>query len=293
MACTIQEVLKSKRNAGNTASIIIAKLLCDSVSDLPSQTGLTGYELAQGCTAHVIDDNQDYMIDSSGNWHVYGGEMWTNVYTKSETDALLDGKQDELTTAQLDAVNSGITAAKLTADEATLAEVVDSGAKNILKFDKAGTSAANASTSYETNGVTFTVNQDGSVTVSGTLVANASAYCYLYLGSDRANVIGAFDGNHVIAGNPTGASISTYRLWYKVGSETAVSEPTNGTVLPDKSSQSNAVIGLQVNADGSGWTGNVIFKPMLCTKSAWDVSHAFVPYAPTNRELYEMILALQ
>lgn len=94
MACTIQDVLKSKRNAGNTASIIIAKLLCDNVSDLPSQTGLTGYELAQGCTAHVIDDNQDYMIDSSGNWHVYGGEMWTNVYTKSEIDTLLLEKQD-------------------------------------------------------------------------------------------------------------------------------------------------------------------------------------------------------
>lgn len=102
MACTIQEVLKSKRNAGNTASIIIARLLCDAVSDLPSQTGLTGYELAQGCTAHVISNNKDYMIDSSGNWHAYGSSdgggdtIWgnwlsgdSNVY--DEIEALDEG----------------------------------------------------------------------------------------------------------------------------------------------------------------------------------------------------------
>jgi hypothetical protein len=53
------------------------------------------------------------MIDSAGNWHIYGGEIWQNVYTKTETDALLDDKQDELNAAQLAAVNSGITAAKL------------------------------------------------------------------------------------------------------------------------------------------------------------------------------------
>ena len=32
---------------------------------------------------------------------------------------------------------------------------------------------------------------------------------------------------------------------------------------------------------------------MVCTKEAWDASPKFTPYAPTNRELYEMILDLQ
>ena len=42
------------------------------------------------------------MIDSSGNWYPYGGEMWQNVYDKTETDTL--------NSAQLAAVNSGISA---------------------------------------------------------------------------------------------------------------------------------------------------------------------------------------
>lgn len=110
MAVSIEKVYRSKRNNTNTANIILADLLCDTASDLPSQSGLTGYILDQGCKADVIDENRTYKIDSSGNWHVSGGEMWQNVYTKSEVDGLLDDKQDELTTAQLDAVNSGITA---------------------------------------------------------------------------------------------------------------------------------------------------------------------------------------
>ena len=44
------------------------------------------------------------------------------------------------------------------------------------------------------------------------------------------------------------------------------------------------------NAEGDTLT---IADVMLCTKAAWDASQAYEPYAPTNRELYEMILALQ
>lgn len=113
MAVSIEKVYRSKRNNTNTANIILADLLCDTASDLPSQSGLTGYILEQGCKADVIGENKTYKIDSSGNWHISGGEMWQNVYTQSEVDALLDDKQDELTTAQLAAVNSGITAAIL------------------------------------------------------------------------------------------------------------------------------------------------------------------------------------
>ena len=41
----------------------------------------------------------------------------------------------------------------------------------------------------------------------------------------------------------------------------------------------------------NGKTVNTVFKPML--RHAEIVDTTFVPYAPTNRELYEMILALQ
>ncbi len=34
-------------------------------------------------------------------------------------------------------------------------------------------------------------------------------------------------------------------------------------------------------------------EAMFCTKSAWDISQAYVPYCPTAQEMYQMILALQ
>lgn len=202
----------------------------------------------------------------------------------------LAAKQDALSQAQLDAANSGITAAKLTADEAALAEVVDSGAKNAIIFDGVGTGTSNVGTSYTSNGITFEVQSDETIRVTGT-IASGNSYCYLYAGTSRINIVDFFDGNHVLSGNPQGASISTYRLWYKVGSQTAVSVGDPSVILPAITGETNAVLGLQVDAPQTNL--DITFKPMICTKAAWDVSQKYVPYAPTNRELYEMILALQ
>ena len=290
MACTIIEVLKSRRNNDNTASIIIANLLCDTISDLPTQTGLTGFELAQGCKAHVIEDNQDYMMQSDGTWKPYGGEMWQNVYTKSEMDSLLDDKQDELDAAQLEAVNSGITAEKLATDESAISELVDDGAKNEIKFDGVGTGTSNVGTSYTSNGITFEVQSDGTIRATGT-ISSGNSYCYLYLGTSRINIIGTFDDNHVLSGNPHGAGIGTYRLLYKVGSQTAVSVVDPSVILPEITGETSAVLGLQVDAPQTNL--DITFKPMICTKAEFNASQEYQPYAPSNSELYNMILSLQ
>lgn len=113
MAANILKIVFAKAKADLSANLARAIILCDTVADLPAVNAFTGYELIWGSTAHVIDDNQDYMMDSLGNWYPDGGTVWQNVYTKTETDTLLNAKQDTLTSAQLDAVNSGITAAKV------------------------------------------------------------------------------------------------------------------------------------------------------------------------------------
>lgn len=112
MGLSILEVIRSRRNAGNTASIILCTLLCDTYADLPTPTSITGVELEQGCVAIVIDENAKYRMNSSGTWYI-SGETFVDVYTKQQTDTLLNAKQDALTSAQLGAVNSGITAAIL------------------------------------------------------------------------------------------------------------------------------------------------------------------------------------
>lgn len=254
MSVSILETIKSKANAGNTAYIVVLSLLCDTYSDLPTQYGLTGYELAQGCKAHVIDTNTDYMLDSVGTWHIYGGEIWQNVYTKTETDTLLDDKQDELTTAQLDAVNSGITAEKLTADEAALAEVVDGGAKNLS-------------------------------TVSSGIISNSG-------------------GGFPISSTPITVPIGTYIVSFKFsGNATrgSVQFRSGSTAIDSLSFNMAPLVSVQIEItsdtiDNFNLYSNstaTISEFMICTAADWDVSKKYVPYAPTNRELYEMIQALQ
>lgn len=47
------------------------------------------------------------------------------------------------------------------------------------------------------------------------------------------------------------------------------------------------------NSSTQGNTSLTVSNVMLCTKAEWDISQAYKPYVPTNRELYEMILAMQ
>lgn len=94
MACSILEITYSKFISDADGNLIRAVLLCDTAAELPGTTYFSGYTLIQGSTCHVIADNQDYMLDSGGSWHPYGGEMWQNVYTKNEIDTLLLEKQD-------------------------------------------------------------------------------------------------------------------------------------------------------------------------------------------------------
>lgn len=291
MAVSVIETIKSRANASNTAYIVVVKLLCDDYSDLPTQSGLSGYELAQGCIAHVINENKDYMIDSSGNWHVYGGDSWTNVYTKSETNALLDDKQDELTTAQLDAVNSGITAAKLTADEAALVELVDDGAKNLLncslteiKSDSYNSGGAyqftwNGNVCTTPRGVTFTINSDNSIDVVATSV---TADVWFRIKQNFQYDVGSY----VMSGCPSGGSTTTYFI----ESDNLNARDTGNSIVINRSSTYTDNIFLVVK---SGMTFTGTFKPMVCSKAAWDVSHAYQPYCPSMPEMYQMILALQ
>lgn len=75
-------------------------VICDAVSDLPTAATMqtdTGYTPIIGTTAQVIADSSTYILNSGGTWVLQEGEIFQNVYTKTETDTLLAGKQDTLT----------------------------------------------------------------------------------------------------------------------------------------------------------------------------------------------------
>ncbi len=112
MAANILKITFAKAKSDLSGNYARAIILCDTAADLPAVNAFTGYELIQGSEAIVIDENVKYMMQTGGSWFI-SGETFTDVYTKQQIDTLLQGKQDDLTAVQMDAVNSGITAAKV------------------------------------------------------------------------------------------------------------------------------------------------------------------------------------
>lgn len=52
----------------NGKKLIAAHFICDSESDLPTQTEYTDYILYLGCTAHCIEEQSNHELKSDGTW---------------------------------------------------------------------------------------------------------------------------------------------------------------------------------------------------------------------------------
>ena len=129
----------------------------DEETDLPAQNAFSsdGVKIAMTSTAHVIKDNSYFEMMSDGTWSMQ--QSGTAAYTKSEVDALLAAKQDVLTfdSTPTDSSTNPVTSGGV---YTSVAEVADAGAKNVLHITERY---------REHNGVTFTVNSDESVLISG------------------------------------------------------------------------------------------------------------------------------
>lgn len=83
----------------------VYSILCDTVNDLPvgtiSGNGYSG-NITQGCSAKIVENGASYIANSSGQWILQpSGQMWVNVYTKSEVDTLISGYQPLLTFGEM------------------------------------------------------------------------------------------------------------------------------------------------------------------------------------------------
>lgn len=159
--------------------------------------------------------------------------------------------------------------------------VANAGAKNLLPITVETTT---------TNGVTFTVDKDaGTITVSADGTQTTNTFFYLVRNDDdfRSKIIGK---KIVLSGCPSGGSGSTYRLrcWHYDGNSIA-SDLGDGASFTFTNTSENYDVSIQIFAGAV--CDNIVFKPMI--RDAKISDSTFTPYAPTNRELYEMILALQ
>ena len=138
------------------------------------------------------------------------------------------------------------------------------GAKNLLP---------NNATSKTINGVTFTVNSDGSITVNGT--ATATAFFY-FLGDAFNNSGLTLNGTYKISSKNYISNASYLRVGITNGAYENITEEKEVTF-------NNNDIYAVIRINSGEVVSNVTLYPMI--RLATDTDDTFVPYAMTNREL--------
>lgn len=190
----------------------------------------------------------------------------STTYTKTQTDNLLNAKQNTLP--------SGL-----------LAEIVNGGAKNRLNpLDACGYSSQDSAFPITVGDVTYTLNSDGSISTTGTPTAARALRIPITLPA----------GSYYFTGCPQNGSSSSYRIDLREpGTDTFITRTTDegqGVYLELGSATSMDVC-LRIAADYD--SDGTVFHPMVCTAADYVTSDAFVKYCPSMSELYAMILATQ
>ena len=263
-------------------SVVWLYLELDTVSDLvdlePTSQNypFTSMMLVMGCEAHIIENNTKYMNKSDGTWAIQEDPLFSGIYTKSEIDDMISDI-DDIQTAQAVSIRDlqYDVEALQTADNVTngrLAKMVDQGAKNLLNVYDTQTQTI--------NGITWTINADGTVTANGTATANS----FLYLIPNNTNIAYGYETH--ISGCPAGGSSTTYEIQVAMTGGTTYHDYGDGQVIP-----STYVYRYFVCAVRSGQTvSNLVFKPMITESWKYALSQSFVSYSPSNAELAKMIL---
>ena len=268
---------KQTQNYSGTGDVhIYAYVECDDIADLPTTTQFAGFVLDKESIAHVINGNQKYMLNSQGVWVLQEDPLFSGIYTKSEIDDMLSDI-DDIQTAQAVSIRDLEYAVEAlqTADNVTngrLAILVDQGAKNLLNTYQNQTQTI--------NGITWTINADGTVTANGTATANS----FLYLIPNNSNI--SYGVETHISGCPTGGSSTTYEIQVAMVGGTTYHDYGDGQIIPD-----TYVYRYLVCAVRSGQTvSDLVFKPMITESWKYALSQAYVSYSPSNAELARMIL---
>ena len=234
-------------------SLIVARIECDTLADLPGINDFPGYVIQKGSEAHVIDGNTLLELNSSGNWIRQDEAGRFDVYTKTETDAAIS--------SAVSPVNSWIN------------YLLKCTCKNLLDVF-----SASSGTSATINGVTWTVHKDGSVTAD-TGGQQATANSFFYVWGNPTNV--AFGEKTTCGGCPAGGSSSTYELQIAEGSTI---KHDYGDGIQNGSSYVYRYLVLVVR---SGYVANNLkFEPFVYLDSVYIQDPSFSAYSPTLPELY-------
>ena len=143
------------------------------------------------------------------------------------------------------------------------APVAIQGVSGLSVTKLGGNLLQNQETSRTESDVTFTVNSDGSVSLSGTASADINYTVF-------SNFAFPKTGNYFISGCPSGGSTSTYRIFAtNYGSDTGNGLSVNVTNLATKTS-------VRINIKSGVNTDGLVFKPMISVGATATTYSAYV-----------------
>lgn len=141
-------------------------------------------------------------------------------------------------------------------------------------------------TTKTVNGITFTDNGDGTITVNGTASAYSSFTIHSRLQDEENDLIIA-NGNYIVTGCPNGGSTTTYRIQidrtYNGTANSLGVDTGNGAVITldgDDYSSEEVNLALQIQITSGTTCNNLVFKPMLRLASVADATYE--PYKHTG-----------
>ena len=228
--------------------------------------------------------------------------MIAGYYNKTQVDTALAAKQDTLTFDTVPTSGSsnpitsgGVYNALQTADEDIWEAMSKNGAKNKLPFDNSHMRAINGGGTWNTNtytynGITYTLNSNGTITVNGT----ATAYSiFRIIDSNSYNFKLDSNETYYLTGSPaTGSSSSTYYVYYSelIGGTWTyyINYGTGDTQFTPNASATQVVVDIIVR-DGQSISSQ-IFKPMIRLTS--DPDSTYQPYAMTNQQMTPYVQAI-
>ena len=146
----------------------------------------------------------------------------------------------------------------------------------------------NDGNSKTNNGITFTVNSDGTVTANGTATAAATYNCIIRLPSGIHKKFP--NGRYHASGCPSGGLGNTYRMFFNHTVNGAISDYLedrgNGgtfTVNGDDFYDDGALIGVQIYISSGYTANNLVFKPMITLADVEDSDYEhYEPYQHTD-----------
>lgn len=165
------------------------------------------------------------------------------------------------------------------------------GAKNLLRFDLDIIKAINPwgiwnGNSYTYYGVTYTINDDNSITVNGTNTGEQTSPLFLARVSDHPITLSK--GDYILSGAPEGGAANTYCMYLVSTTSNYYRDIGNGKKISIEANDS--VFGVTLFVDKNITVNNLKFYPMLRYASIADDTYA--PYAKSNKELTEEIVAI-